>query len=117
MILYYVSPDDSDFSKAGLQYTTDGEANLIGFHVQGNYGTAVSESFALMGMTLMAEYIDGIAVVDIGTATCTAVESPTGNPSTQGYFEKLPNGDYVKSTDTEVDETKTYYTRTVSTGA
>ena len=117
MILYYVSPDDSDFSKAGLQYTTDGEANLIGFHVQGNYGTAVSESFALMGMTLMAEYIDGIAVVDIGTATFTAVESPTGNPSTQGYFEKLPNGDYVKSTDTEVDETKTYYTRTVSTGA
>ena len=65
LILYYVSPDDSDFAKAGLVYTTDGETNLIGFHVQGNYGTAVSESFALMGLTLMAEYIDGIAVVDI----------------------------------------------------
>lgn len=65
IILYYVSPDDSDFARAGLAYTTDGETNLIGFHVQGNYGTAVSESFALMGLTLMAEYIDGIAVVDI----------------------------------------------------
>lgn len=65
IILYYVSPDDSDFAKAGLVYTTDGETNLIGFHVQGNYGTAVSESFALMGLTLMAEYLDGIAVVDI----------------------------------------------------
>lgn len=116
LILYYVSPDDSDFSKAGLQYTTDGEANLIGFHVQGNYGTAVSESFALMGMTLMAEYIDGIAVVDIGTATFTEVASPTGNPSTSGYFEKV-GADYVKSTDTEVDASKTYYTRTVTTGA
>ena len=66
LILYYVSPDDSDFSKAGLVYTTDGETNLIGFHTQGNYNTAVTESFALMGLTLMADYIDGIAVVTIG---------------------------------------------------
>lgn len=65
VILYYVSPDDSDFAKAGLVYTTDGETNLIGFHVQGNYNTAVSESFALMGMKLAAEYTDGIAVVSI----------------------------------------------------
>lgn len=65
LILYYVAPNDSDFAKAGLVFTTDGVTNLIGFHVQGNYGTAVSESFALMGMTLMAEYLDGIAVVEI----------------------------------------------------
>ena len=71
IILYHVSPDDSDFAKAGLAYTTDGETNLIGFHVQGNYGTAVSESFALMGLTLMAEYIDGIAVVDIDDSFLT----------------------------------------------
>ena len=68
MILYYVSPDDSDFARAGLAYTTDGETNLIGFHVQGNYNTAVSESFALMGMTLMAEYLDGIAKVTVAGA-------------------------------------------------
>lgn len=69
MILYYVSPADSDFARAGLSFTTDGVTNLIGFHVEGNYHNAVSESFALMGMTLMAEYLDGIAVVYIGTAT------------------------------------------------
>ena len=69
IVLYHVSPDDSDFSRAGLGYTTDGETDLIGFHVQGNYGTAVSESFALMGLTLMAEYLDGIAIVYIGTPT------------------------------------------------
>lgn len=68
MILYYVSPDDSDFARAGLVYTTDGETNLIGFHVQGDYKTAVSESYALMGMTLMAEYLDGIAVISFGDA-------------------------------------------------
>lgn len=118
MILYYVSPDDSDFARAGLVYTTAGETPLIGFHVEGSYKNAVSESYALMGLTLMAEYLDGIAAVDIGTATFTEVASPTGNPSTQGYFElDSTTGDYFKSTDTEVDEAKTYYTRTVSTGA
>ena len=66
IVLYYVDPSTSDFARAGLQYTTDGETNLIGFHVQGNYNTAVSESFALMGMTLFAEYLDGIAVVTLG---------------------------------------------------
>lgn len=65
--MYYVDPGDSDFSRAGLVYTTGaGETNLIGFHTQGNYNTAVSEAFAIMGLTLFAEYIDGIAVVTVG---------------------------------------------------
>ena len=118
MILYYVAADDSDFSRAGLVYTTDGVTNLIGFHVQGDYGTVVSESFALMGLTLMAEYLDGIAVVDIGTATFTEVGSPTGNPSTSGYFERnATTGDYFPSSDTQVVSGKTYYTRAVTAGA
>lgn len=66
IILYYVDPADSNFSRAGLQYTTVGETNLIGFHTQGNYNTAVSESFAIMGLTLFAEYLDGIAVMSFG---------------------------------------------------
>lgn len=63
--LYYVDPADSDYAKAGLSYTTQGETNLIGFHTQGNYSTAVSECFAIMGMTLFAEYLDGIAVATV----------------------------------------------------
>lgn len=42
------------------------------------------------------------------TVTYEAVASPTGNPSTSGYYE-LVEGVYVASTDTEVDPTKTYY--------
>jgi hypothetical protein len=61
--LYYIDPSDSEFAKLGLNYTTQGETNLIGFHAQGNYSTAVGESYALMGMALWAEYLDGIAVV------------------------------------------------------
>ena len=67
IVLYYVDPNESDFAKAGLVYTVSGETNLIGFHTQGNYHTAVSESFAIMGLTLFAEYIDAVAVGTINT--------------------------------------------------
>lgn len=64
--LYYIDPGDSEFASLGLNYTTAGETNLIGFHAQGNYSTAVGESYALMGMALWAEYLDGIAVISFG---------------------------------------------------
>lgn len=64
LVLYYVDPS-TEFARLGLVYTTDGDTNLIGFHAQGNYGTAVGESFALMGMVLWAEYADGVAIVEI----------------------------------------------------
>ena len=63
--LYYIDPSDSEFARLGLNYATAGETNLIGYHAEGNYSTAVGESFALMGMKLWAEYLDGIAVVTV----------------------------------------------------
>lgn len=66
LVLYYVDPADADFKQLGLDYTVVGETNLIGFHVNGNYNNAVGETFALMGMALWAEYLDGIAVITIG---------------------------------------------------
>ena len=66
IILYYIDPGDSEYAQLGLNYTVEGETNLIGFHAEGNYHTAVGESFALMGMKLWAEYLDAIAVVTVG---------------------------------------------------
>lgn len=63
--LYYIDPSDSEFARLGLEYTTDGETNLIGFHAQGDYSHAVGESYALMGMTLWAEYLDGISKITV----------------------------------------------------
>lgn len=65
--LYYIDPGDSEFARLGLNYTTQGEINLIGFHAQGNYNTAVGESYALMGMTLWAEYLDGISNITVSS--------------------------------------------------
>lgn len=69
--LYYIDPGDSEYARLGLNYTVQGETNLIGFHAQGNYGTAVGESFALMGMALWAEYLDSIANITVGTPSGT----------------------------------------------
>nr|DAT37500.1 MAG TPA: major capsid protein [Caudoviricetes sp.] len=66
--LYYVDPADSDFAKLGLSYTVAGETNLIGYHAEGNYKNATGETYAIMGMKLWAEYLDGIAVVTVGTS-------------------------------------------------
>ena len=63
--LYYIDPADSEFAQLGLNYAVAGETNLIGFHVEGNYNTALGASFAIMGMALWAEYLDGIAVVTL----------------------------------------------------
>lgn len=84
IVLYYVDPNESDFAKAGLVYTVSGETNLIGFHTQGNYHTAVSESFAIMGLTLFAEYIDAVAVGTIDatqTLGTLTVNSAAGSKS------------------------------------
>lgn len=66
--LYYAEPGDSEFARLGLNYTVQGETNLIGFHAQGNYSTAVGESYAIMGMKLWAEYLDGIAKITVTPA-------------------------------------------------
>lgn len=72
--LYYVDPSDSDFAKLGLNYTVKGETNLIGVHVEGDYSRATGDMYAIMGMKLWAEYLDGIAV-----ATVTPVTSGGGS--------------------------------------
>ncbi len=93
--LYYADPGDSEFARLGLNYTVQGETNLIGFHAQGNYSTAVGETYAIMGMKLWAEYLDGIAKITVSAGGLTARLSgltigaltltPTFDPDTTEY--------------------------------
>ena len=49
------------------------------------------------------------------TDSYTAVENPTGNPKTKGYYEK--DGDnYVATNDTTVTDGKTYYEKVTAAG-
>lgn len=78
--VYYVDPADSEFAQAGLAYTTDTDVPYIGFHTEGVYQRAQSESYAIMGLTIFAEYLNAVAVItiadapDLGTITVTPAE-------------------------------------------
>ena len=86
--LYYVDPSDSQFAQLGLNYTVEGETNLIGFHAEGDYKHAVGDVYALMGMTLWAEYLDAIAIEYIGTATkVTSAETITADASDTSLYK------------------------------
>lgn len=115
--LYYIDPSDSDFARLGLTYTVAGETNLIGFHAEGDYSRATGATYALMGMTLWAEYLDGIAIISVGTESFTAVQTTTGkNPAAEKWYEKDSSNAYFRTTDTTPASGKTYYTRTVTKG-
>ncbi len=110
--LYYIDPADSDFAQLGLNYTVQGETNLIGFHAEGNYSHAVGESYALMGMTLWAEYLDGIAVVTLNPSVTLdkAAATVAAGSTVSLTATTLPAGETV--TWTTSDATKA----TVSSG-
>ena len=82
--LYYIDPADSDFAKLGLNYTVKGETNLIGVHVDGDYSRATGDMYAIMGMKLWAEYLDGIAVATITPAAAAASTKAAATDSTKG---------------------------------
>lgn len=83
--IYYVDPGDSEFAQAGLSYTTDAQVPYIGFHTEGNYQRAQSESFALMGLTIFAEYLNAIAVITIdGASTLKAITVTPAEGSVTG---------------------------------
>lgn len=65
LVNYYVDPSDSDFTRAGLKYVTDGETNLVGFNARPDYDRVTSLSDAIMGIYLFAEYPDGISLCTI----------------------------------------------------
>ena len=66
IVAYYVDPADSEFKKAGLDYTADSETGFIGFHTEGTYSRAISDMYAIMGLRIMCEYQDAIAHIAIG---------------------------------------------------
>ena len=121
IICYYVDPSDSDFAKLGLEYRVAGETNLVGFHVEGDYSHAVGATYAIMGMTLMAEYLDGIAVVTIGASTKSitldkAVDTVAVEGTTTLTATTVPAGETVTGVVTGVATGTVLVTATLAGG-
>lgn len=69
IVMSYIDATDSDFVKAGFNFRTDGDLNLIAVHVNGNHRNMVSDLITVSGISIATEYIDGIAVVDFTGVT------------------------------------------------
>ena len=122
ILLYYVDPSDAQFGQLGLDYRVQGETNLIGVHVDGNHNTDVSELSTVSGLGLFAEYLDGIAVIDIKGVTpqlrvISAAGSSSGKTALTVSGYTLGSGDSYKYkvTDDEIvvragDSTASGYT-------
>jgi hypothetical protein len=75
-------------------------------------GTSETYNFTFPGgvYELKAKFMPATEAAEDETPTYTAVETPTGNPAEQGWYEKSGNT-YSQTTDTTVVEGKTYYTK------
>lgn len=69
IVMYYIDPSESQFEELGLEYSTGvSPLKLIGAHREGLFDRASGDIFAILGITLFAEYIDAICVMSIGGA-------------------------------------------------
>lgn len=94
LVVYYVDPGDGEFAQAGLAYTTDSQVPYIGYHTEGNYIRAQSESYAIMGLTIFAEYLNAVAVITVSTAPDLATITVTpAQGTTSGTFTATLSGD------------------------
>lgn len=102
------------------------EEQLPGYGMIKNVSDFVEAGLIRSGMAIVQDASVGADDKDIKVLTWaqllaalndsyTAVENPSGNPKTKGYYEK--DGDnYVATTDTTVTDGKTYYEKVTAAG-
>jgi len=81
IVEYYTDPGDSNYAKAELVYYVNGDTNLIGFATRGDYDTASSMGYAIMGLHLMVEYEDGICLVEVKPSADPALPTVPAEPA------------------------------------
>lgn len=73
IVLYYIPVNGADLDNA-FDFTSDA-TGLIGIHEEADYKHMTAEDIVISGLTLFAEYIDGVVV---GTISATAEASVAG---------------------------------------
>ena len=81
IVLYYVSPTDDDLRRSSLVYQTapQGVTNYIGISIQPKYDTGERVTYAMLGMTLFSEYLDGIAKITFGDSPDIQLDKTTAS--------------------------------------
>lgn len=94
IIAYYVNPSNSELQEIGLRYTVDSVVPYLGYASDGNYIRAQGESYAIMGLTIFAEYLNAIAVITISDAPeLSTITVTPAQGTTTGTFTATLSGD------------------------
>lgn len=75
IVLYYIPVNGADLSEA-FNFTSDA-TGLIGIHEEADYSHMTAEDVVTSGLTLFAEYIDGVIVGTIAAAEATSASDET----------------------------------------
>lgn len=65
IVCYYINVNEANGIGEAFSFTTDAETGMIGIHEDGNYSRMQEETFAVSGITLFAERLDGVIVGEI----------------------------------------------------
>lgn len=65
IVCYYVNVNEANGLGDAFSFTTDPETGMIGIHEDGNYTRMQEETYAICGITLFAERLDGVIVGEI----------------------------------------------------
>jgi len=65
IVAYYINVNEANGLGDAFSFTTDPETGMIGIHEDGNYTRMQEETYALCGITLFAERLDGVIVGEI----------------------------------------------------
>lgn len=109
IVMDYINAANSDYAKAGINFITDGERNLVGVSVEPIMNRTASDMIMVTGTGLRAEYLDGIAVINItGVMPELSVVSAAGSSSgktaitVSGYTLGTGDSYKYKVTDDEI---------------
>lgn len=75
IVLYYIPVNGADLSEA-FNFTSDA-TGLIGIHEEADYSHMTAEDVVTSGLTLFAEYIDGVIVGTIAAAEAASASDET----------------------------------------
>ena len=109
IIMDYIDAGNSEYAKAGINFATDGERNLVGVSIDPVMNRTASDLIMVTGTGLRAEYLDGIAVINItGVMPELSVVSAAGSSSgktaitVSGYTLGTGDSYKYKVTDDEI---------------
>ena len=116
IVLYYIDVSDSEFNKAGFDFITDGDTNLIGVDITKVSNRLASEMVMVSAVGMFVEYLDGIANIQFSPSISLDYNSVSVTAASGTNHTKQLTATVVPSTATVTWTSSATGKATVSSG-